>query len=481
MSKHPEWATRHKRKGTELRLINGTYYLYEASSKWDPEKKRPKKITGKLLGKITQEQGFVISDKERLRKSHREVEKLVVKEFGVTLLISSVLEQYPKLLQKHFPGFWQQIMVLAYGRICYLSPLKNMSLHFQHSYLSELYQNINLSPKEISGLLRQIGSNRTAIISFFNEFNRAGDSILFDGTDITSCSNQIGINKKGRSKQGTYDRLINLMFVFSLEQKLPVYYRIAPGNIKDVKSFKICLQESGVKDAVIIADKGFYSNSNVAQLIDQGLMFIVPLKRDSTLIDYTIAMNADKKQFDGFFKFHDRVIWHYTLEHGNNRVIVYLDQELKTREEKDYLDRIDSCPEKFTIEKFYQKQAAFGTIAMLTNTGKSPEKTFASYKSRDAVEQMIDTFKNTIEADRSYMQNEQALEGWMFINYIALHWHYRIYQMLSQNELLSKYSTSDIVKILTEVRKVKVNQTWHNAESTKKTMDLIAKLGVHIT
>ena len=51
-SKHPQWATRHKRKGTELRLINGRYYLYEVSSKWNPEKKRAQKITGKLLGRI---------------------------------------------------------------------------------------------------------------------------------------------------------------------------------------------------------------------------------------------------------------------------------------------------------------------------------------------------------------------------------------------------------------------------------------------
>ncbi len=481
MKKHPEWAIRHKKKGTELRFINGTYYLYEVTSKWDSEKKRPKKITGRLLGKITQEEGFIISDKERLRNSQQKIEKLIVKEFGVSYLISSVLDLYPNLLQKYFPGLWQQIMVLAYGRFCYLSPLKNMELHYHHSYLSEIYKHVNVSPKQISSLLPQIGANRTAILSFFREFNITGDSILFDGTDITSCSNQIGINKKGKSKQGVYDRLINLMFVFSLEQKIPVYYRITPGNIKDVKSFKICLQESGVKDAVIIADKGFYSNSNVAQLDEQELMYIVPLKRDSTLIDYTKAINADKQHFDGFFKFQDRIIWHYTIEKGNNRVIVYLDQELKTREEKDYLDRIESCPEKFSIEKFYQKQASFGTIALLTNTDKSPEKIFISYKSRYAVEQMIDVFKNTIDADRTYMQNEQSLEGWMFINYIALHWHYRIYHMLAKNELLAKYSPSDIVKILTEVRKVKVNNTWLNAESTKKTIDLIAKFEVHIT
>jgi len=51
---HPEWALACKRKGTELRLLNGKYYLYEVTSKWNPEKKRSVKITGKHLGKITE-------------------------------------------------------------------------------------------------------------------------------------------------------------------------------------------------------------------------------------------------------------------------------------------------------------------------------------------------------------------------------------------------------------------------------------------
>lgn len=30
---HPDWALKHKRKGTELRFLNGTYYLHEITSK----------------------------------------------------------------------------------------------------------------------------------------------------------------------------------------------------------------------------------------------------------------------------------------------------------------------------------------------------------------------------------------------------------------------------------------------------------------
>ena len=77
---HPDWALACKRKGTELRHLNGKYHLYEVSRKWSPEKKRSVKITGKLLGKITEKGGFIESEKARLRRQQVQIERVQVKE-----------------------------------------------------------------------------------------------------------------------------------------------------------------------------------------------------------------------------------------------------------------------------------------------------------------------------------------------------------------------------------------------------------------
>lgn len=57
--KHPDWALKFKTKNTELRLIRGRYYLYNITSKWDPVKKRPQKITLSSVGTITEEHGLI--------------------------------------------------------------------------------------------------------------------------------------------------------------------------------------------------------------------------------------------------------------------------------------------------------------------------------------------------------------------------------------------------------------------------------------
>lgn len=481
MTTHPNWATKHKRKGTELRLINGRFYLYEVSSKWDPEKKRAKKITGKLLGRITKESGFVESDKAKLRKKELTVSKLCVKEYGITAFIETHFSQYKTLLQKHFPEQWQIIISLTYGRLVHHSPMKNMEHHYFHSYLSEQYPNLPLSAKSLTGVLRELGVKRMQIAAFFKEFSKANDNILFDGTDLLSSSKKMDITKLSKSKKGTFDSIANIMFVFSVGLQLPVYYRIIPGNIKDIKSFKLCLDESQIKDAVIIADKGFYSEKNVSQLKAEQLTFIIPLRRNNHHICYDNIKFADKKNFDGFFKYEGRIIWYYTITAGSENVNVYLDEELKTEEIKDYLNRIESLPEKYNIDTFHQKQHSFGTIALMHNETKTPKEVYVNYKSRGQVEGMIDVFKNIIEADKSYMQNEQALEAWMFINYIALHWYYRIYQLLSQSDLNKKYAPMDLILFLKEIRKVKINDQWYNAEITAKTEAILKEIGVHIT
>jgi len=110
---HPQWALECRRKGTELRCLKGKYYLYAASSKWNPEKKRSVKITGKYLGRITEEKGFVESEKERLRKQQVKVKSVQVKEYGITAAIDNLFPEVQSALKKFFPDCWQRLVALA--------------------------------------------------------------------------------------------------------------------------------------------------------------------------------------------------------------------------------------------------------------------------------------------------------------------------------------------------------------------------------
>jgi len=480
MAKHPDWATKHRTKGTELRFINGKYYLYEVSSKWNAVKKRSQKISGKLLGRITENDGFIPSDKNTLRTKFVAPSDICVKEYGVSAFINNHFQDYIQLLRKHFQQHAEVILLLAYCRLIFQSPLKNSEFHYLNSFLSEMFPGLNLSASRLSGLMREIGTKRSNIVEFFKEFMIANDHIIFDGTDVLCNSKNMDISKMSKSKKNTFDNVANIMMAFSTELQLPIYYRLVPGNIKDIKSFKLSIEEAKMNKAVVIADKGFYSKENLISLKNESLSFIIPIKRNNAFIDYDPIRTNDRKKVKFFF-FEKRVIWYYSIKQNDEIVTVYLDDDMKTEETKDYLLRTASLAAAYYMVKVAEKQHQFGTIALLHNLDKSEEEVFIDYKSRMQIETMIDALKNVLEADSSYMHNEQSMETWMLINYIALHWYYRLLQILKTNKLNKKFSPMDFLKFLREIKKVRINGIWHNAEITKKYSDILISAGIHIT
>ena len=94
---------------------------------------------------------------------------------------------------------------------------------------------------------------------------------------------------------------------------------------------------------------------------------------------------------------------------------------------------------------------------------------------------MFDSFKNILEADKTYMRSDHSMEGWMFINYLSLVYYYKIYHNLIKRELLSRYSPLDVLLYLSKYRKVKISANWIDLEIPKQTRKLMEKLNLPIT
>ena len=97
------------------------------------------------------------------------------------------------------------------------------------------------------------------------------------------------------------------------------------------------------------------------------------------------------------------------------------------------------------------------------------------------LKQVFDTFKNTLNADRSFMRDDLGLQGWMFVNFVALLFYYRIYDLLLQSEVLDKYSPRDVIMHLSRVFKLKIGDKWVLSEIPKSTKALIEKLKIQIS
>ncbi len=385
-SSHPHWVLKHKQPGTEIRFINGHHYLYAINSKWDSNKKLAVKKTIGILGKITKE-GFIESDKHRLRKEKLVIKEVWQREYGFTHFLQCCLQDSVNQLQKYFPDYWQTIVAMSFCRFVYQSPLKNMDFRFRHSYLSELYPEVDLDRDHLTIFIRYLGEQRESIRNYFNAFwNNDKHSVLFDVSSITSMSKQMEVFPQvGYNNNKNFDPQLNIMFIHSVEQRMPLYYRILPGNIRDVKAFSLSLKEFDKKEVTVITDKGFYSNKNLKEMKDEGITYIIPLRRNASLIDYSkLQEGKGYKNLDGYFEFEKRIIWYYTLQTDWGKLYVYADDFLKAGEQRDYLMRIEKYPDNYNLEEYHQKQSQFGTIALLTNGKTSAQDTYEDYKCRNS-------------------------------------------------------------------------------------------------
>ena len=398
-------------------------------------KKRAHKISGEYLGILTPK-GLVPAQHRRIRID----EPLVGKEFGASWFLTSLTRDIRENLEKHFSDLWKELYTISLLRV-----IRPCSFR----YISERYAN---------------------------------EYLIFDG--IVSFSKGIEDCHSGYNNEHCYNPQINLLYAFygGSVEGMPAYYRKFPGNVREVSAFGALVAEMGIHDIVVIADKGFGSEANFADMDNVGLRYIVPLRRNSLSYDRTRLQSVDKSGFDGVFEFGGRPIWYYqTHEDTHHRILVYLDGALRLKEEKDYLRRLLSHHEGYTEEALRAKQCEFGILVLKTSLEDSLERIYELYKERAQIEQMFDEYKNLLRWDASYVHSDGALEGWFFLNHLRLMTCYRVIELLHATNSLKRYSVQGLLQeYLSGIRIERITGTWKYEVFSKAQKEVLKHLDLEL-
>ena len=186
------------------------------------------------------------------------------------------------------------------------------------SYLSELLPNAHMDDKAMSQLVKMLGQRRDLTSQVMHHFTQGQHFVLLDATQILSMSPTVEGAQQGYNASGSYAPHVNLLYLFATDAQLPVFYRLVPGNIKEVAAMALTIKESKVKDAVVVADKGFYSKKNIEHLESEKLQYIIPLRRNATLIDYTPMQSEGRKGFSNYLRYQERIIWYSDKQINEN-------------------------------------------------------------------------------------------------------------------------------------------------------------------
>lgn len=529
----PEWTLKFNEPCTEIHAIGGRYYLYKYTYTYNKETQRHKKhsvLVGRLVEGIgLVEKGSTLSIPRKARKKKKVVLETISDnvEYGISYWMAKQIKPlYYKSIETQFGICWQTIIAISFCRLVFQSPICDMQRHFSNSFLKQMLPDAKMGDKDITDVLSFIGRHRESQVKFFDTFSSSGNIVIFDGTLHQSESLKMYLPQYTKLKDGSFGYGINVVNGFSVTKQMPAYMRCLPGNIKDVKAIKLCLKEFK-KEASITAlfDKGFFSKSNIEMLQKMSVKYILPLRRSVNgkgTIDYDVFNRHDRPMT--LFSYESRNILCCEMdEMYGSHVYLYLDDELQYKERHDAQVRLKEVIEKITQKKqkeekkkekgkekfsnkpsnpdmdtiqqddftaktetelwaeYYEREKMFGTIIIITNSDFGAEDTYRAYKSRDQVEKMIDVTKSVLDEDTSHMQNQDVYNGWMFCNFIALHWYYILRNMLVESEQIKHFSAQNILTELGYHQIVKVNGEWTVVERTKKQQNILDKLGFSVT
>jgi hypothetical protein len=464
-----EWLEEQRRQGTkclEIKVSGKNHYVYYSTTHWNKTLKKPVK-TSEYLGKLDQVKGFIKSGK---RNAAQPVEARNVKEYGNSMLLQESMKDLKPLLIDAFPDSWEEIYALATVRVLDSVPLKRVESAWDKLYNAESIKP-NLNPRNISKLLRDVGTNRIGQDFVFKNLLGQSQQLVYDLSTMFSRSISISQAEKGYNKDKIHVPQINLALLCNADNGLPTMIRSLPGSVRDIKTLYNSISEIDISNKILILDRGFFSEDVLNFLDGRDVSYVIPARRNSSYYKTRIHLNEH-------LYYRERLIRCGRREEDNKFLYMFEDQHLMAEENSTLYRMLDEG--KITRHELKEKMKRSGRILLLSNLDLPEKEVFELYKKREQVEKLFDAYKSALSADRLYLQDNESVFGHVFVSFLSLYAYLKIELALKKAELNNKYSPKDLLFEFGKVYHIFLGEQEVITEVPKKLLDLEAKLGLDV-
>jgi transposase len=380
-------------------------------------------------------------------------------------------------LAECFPDNYKQLLSLIYYLILtdYGAFYRFEHLHIDHKHP----YGKNIPSQRISDLLIYNISEEQKNKFFKQQANRRieDEYLAYDTTSISSMSTCIKSVKWGRNKDEEKLPQVNLAMVVGEKTRLPVFYRILPGNISDVSTLTHLIDYSQffeIKLLKFVLDRGFYYKDNINLMYKNDYDFIIPIIRNikcfNDIYNSSKAILSDFKNELKYFNVATNTFaitteysWNY--EEFNKMGTLILKQErqmyvhtyynpsrgLEERIEfyKDLNYTCELLKKNMALEAYHQsladkyiiikksitgdienislnEEAAlqnvsnFGFFVLLSNKNSSTEDVLQIYRNKDIIEKAFENLKDCLDVTRTEVHSVIAFNNKIFLCYVAL-------------------------------------------------------------
>jgi hypothetical protein len=507
----------------------GYVYLYESVSYRDQGKPRNKR---KLIGKIDPVSGNpvfkahyiermaargtpVVCAKPPAAFTHGEIRSSLIKQYGAFYLYQNIAQQIGvlPLLQDIFPQTWRAVFDIA----CFLLSTGDPMMYCQDwSEKSECFP-ANLSSADISLLLQSVGhEEQEQFFRAWGAYRGEREYLALDITSVSSYSQLLEMTGWGYNRDGEKLPQVNLCLLLGETSRLPVFQTLYQGELKDVSTLKTTLSLAhsiDMKKLTLVMDKGFYSQKNLAFLLEgpekSSFLLAVPftLKAARELVRkvrgeidhpaYAIPL-SERESLQGITK---RIVWdgqHALYVHVYyNRVKAaevktalygYLGSLLRLAKANPEDPRYVAEYRKYLRIRKHEKTGGFliaikretveaeyelsGWMVLLSSRLKSAEEALMIYREKDVVEKGFLRLKKDLDLHRMRIHSDTAMHGKVFICFIALILLSHIHSVMVKQKLYKNWTMKELLNYLDKLYVQNISGNRILYPLTKKQKDI---------
>ncbi|OPY51788.1 MAG: Transposase DDE domain protein [Methanosaeta sp. PtaU1.Bin112] len=452
-------------------------------------------------------------------------------DYGSIFLLQSIIEDLnlDRYLEALLPSSdVSMVRALAFNRIIRPTAMKNVDSWYEGTSLALESTKIDLAGQRMSELLGRLGESNIPDRFMAQLIKGTGtkDTLIYDITSLPSYSQLINLLEYGYNRDVETLPQINLSLILDKEKGIPVMYDIFPGSISDVSTLSGTLKKikaHGIQDYVAVMDRGFFSLSNLCELLTNKISFIMAAKLQ--LNDLKQLMTEAQKDIDDvkyLHKFNKDPIFAkpitYNIDSIEVRGYVYYDPKLEQTEKQTLLSRLYDLREellKVRLNKnsnpyavYKEKAQGFGSffdwnvvdhrfeVAIKQNavaqrmnrmgkyiifcSGDFDEmKCLSLYRERDEIEKSFKALKSEIDFLPLNTHSEKTTRGFIFIAFLSLIIRTRLLNKMRDAEILDKYSVEQILLQLEKFRKISLaDGKILVTEMTKKQREILQALNL---
>ena len=359
-------------------------------------------------------------------------------------------------------------------------------------------------------LFASVGRNESGVQSYFQfrgqRVSSTGLNLALDTTTFSTYSkNQIEA-RQGFNKDGDGLDTIKLLVLYSVENRQPIAFSKQPGNIPDKISLANALRQLDMLDLaspVIVADNGFYSQDNMTHFAREHTKFLMLANstdkwvrseidaareelghfRNVCPFDVDVSGVMRRRQH-GFSIVRKRTRGNFEAgetESFTRRLYVHVFhkpeaapiQERRLREslfslKKDLEDgveefrpaaqkQIDSyltvkrtakgVKVDFKMDEIEEAKRYWGYFVLVSNEIKDPFDALKAYRSREKIEELFATYKDSFDGRKPRTWYPENLYGRQFAQFVGLGYHcFLAKRILDVKKALSEKETEGKTK-----------------------------------